>query len=179
MTHVKKIALSGVFAGLSLALMWMVSFVPSMDYALPAAAGMLTLLLVAELGPAWPLGVYVAASALSALLLPNKMVALLYAMFFGYYPVLRHVLEKKLPKWLAWICKFAVFNAAMVAGYYLAVFVFNIELSDFGPTFGKYAAVIMLGMGNFSFILYDAMILSSFQALYIKRWRKKLRINFN
>jgi len=175
MTHVKKIALSGVFAGLSLALMWTGSFVPYMDYALPAAAGLLIVLLVAELGPVWPLGVYVAASALSALLLPNKMVALLYAMFFGYYPALRYALERKLPKWPAWLCKLALFNATMVAGYYLAVFVFKLELSDFGETFGRYAAVVMLAMGNASFLLYDAMILSSFQVLYIKRWRKRLR----
>jgi len=174
MTHTKKLALCGVFTGLSLALMWMVSFVPSMDYALPAAAGMLVFLLVLELGPGWPAGVYVATSVLSALLLPNKSVALFYIMFFGGYPVLRWVFEAKMPKGLAWLCKFAVFNSTMISAYFLAVQIFGLELSDFG-TFGQYAGLFMIILGNATFVIYDAMILSSLQSLYNKRWQKKLR----
>ena len=174
MTHTKKLALCGVFAGLSLALMWMVSFIPSMDYALPAAAGMLIFLLVLELGPAWPFGVYVATSVLSALLLPVKGVALFYIMFFGGYPVLRWFLERRLPKPLAWLCKFAVFNATMISAYFLAVWVLGVELSDFGA-FGQYAGLFMIVLGNATFVVYDAMVLASFQAIYNKRWKKKLR----
>ena len=175
MTHTKKTALCGIFTGLSLALMWMGSFVPWMDYALPALAGMFVFALVIELGPLWPTGVYIATSILSALLLPNKNVALIYIMFFGCYPVLRLLLQRRLPKWLAWICKLALFNTAAVAAYYLAVFIFQIELSDFGPDFGRYAAIVMLAVANFAFLLYDAAILSSFELLYTKRWRQKLR----
>jgi len=174
MTHTKKIALSGVFAGLSLALMWTGSFVPWMDYVMPMLASMFTFLLVLELGPTWPTGVYVATSILSALLLPNKVLALIYVMFFGGYPVLRYLMQQKLPKWLAWVLKFALFNAMMVASYYLAVFVFGLEFSDFGM-FGQYAMVLTLLMGNVAFFAYDAAILSMFELLYHKRWRKKLQ----
>jgi len=174
MTKIKSVALSGVFAGLTLAVMWTGSFIPSMDYALPAMAGMLTLLLVLELNTAWALGVYAAAAALSLLLLPVKGVALLYAIFFGYYPVLKTVLERKCPKWLAWICKFAAFNAAVISAYWLATKVFNIDLDDFGETFGHYARAIMLGVGNAAFFIYDCMVLSVFESLYHRRWRKRL-----
>jgi len=175
MTHTKSLALSGVFAGLTLALMWTGSFLPSMDYALPAAAGALTLLLVLELNSVWALGVYAAAAALSLLLLPVKGVPLLYAMFFGYFPVLKTLLEGKLPAWLAWICKFAAFNAAVISAYVLATKVFNIDLDDFGETFGRYAKAAMLAIGNATFFIYDFMVLSVFEALYRRRWRKKLR----
>ena len=174
MTHTKKIALSGVFTGLSLALMWTGSFVPGMDYVMPMVASMFTFVLVIELGPAWPAGVYLATSILVALLLPNKVLALIYIMFFGFYPVLRHLLQHKLPKWLAWALKLLVFNATMISAYYLAVFVFALDISDFG-LFGQYAVLFMLVAGNFAFVLYDAAILSSFEVIYIKRWRKKLR----
>ena len=163
-----------MFAGLTLAVMWTGSFIPSMDYALPAMAGMLTLLLVLELKPVWALGVYAAAAALSLLLLPVKGAALLYAMFFGYFPVLKTLLERRLPKWLAWICKFAVFNAAVVSAYVLATKVFNIDLDDFGETFGRYAKAVMLAVGNVTFFVYDHMVLSVFGSLYRKRWRRKL-----
>ena len=175
MTRIKSLALSGVFAGLTLALMWTGSFLPYMDYALPATAGALTLLLVLELSGVWALGVYAAVAALALLLLPAKGVPLLYAMFFGYYPVLRHVLGSKCPKWLTWALKFLAFNAAMVTAYWLAVKVLNIELEDFGPTFGKYAKAIMLALGNVTFLLYDKMILAAFELIYERRWRKRLR----
>ena len=174
MTKPKSLALSGVFAGLTLALMWTGSFLPSMDYALPAMAGMLTLLLVLELNPAWALGVYAASAALSLLLLPAKGAALLYAMFFGYYPVVKILSEGKLPKWLAWIVKLAVFNAAIVSAYVLATKVFGIDLDDFGETFGRWAKAIMLAVGNATFWMYDAMVMSVFEMLYRRRWRKKL-----
>ena len=174
MTKIKSLALSGVFAGLTLALMWTGSFLPSMDYALPALAGALTLVLVLELNAAWAVGVYAAATALSLLLLPVKGAALLYAMFFGYYPALKTLLEGKLPAWLSWICKFAVFNAAVISSYALATYVFNIDLEDFGETFGRYAKVIMLAVGNFTFWMYDYMVLSVFAGLYRRHWRKRL-----
>jgi len=174
MTKTKSLALSGVFAGLTLAVMWTGSFIPSMDYALPAMAGMLTLLLVMELNTVWALGVYAAAATLSLLLLPVKGVALFYAMFFGYYPALKTVLEGRLPTWLAWICKVAIFNAAVISAYTLATYVFNIDLEDFGETFGRWAKAVMLAVGNFSFWMYDYMVLSVFVGLYRRRWRKKL-----
>ncbi|MCL1951512.1 MAG: hypothetical protein FWF60_01660 [Oscillospiraceae bacterium] len=145
-----------------------------MDYALPAMAGMLTLLLVLELNTAWALGVYAAAAALSLLLLPVKGVPLLYAMFFGYYPALKSLLERKCPKWLAWLCKLAAFNAAVISAYWLATKVFNIDLDDFGETFGRYAKAVMLAMGNVTFFIYDCMVLSVFKSLYRRRWREKL-----
>jgi len=171
----KSLAMSGVFAGLAIALMWVLSFVPSMDYALPAAAGMLTLVLVIELGPLWALGKFLVAGIISVLLLPNKGVALVYVIFFGYYPALKYALEQKLPAWLAWILKYILFNIAVISAYYLATKVFGFDLSDFGPTFGKYAKAVMLGMGNVGFFLYDYIILGSFTLLYKKRWKKKLR----
>jgi len=174
MTKIKSLALSGVFAGLTLALMWTGSFIPSMDYALPAMAGALTLLLVMELDVVWALGVYAAAAVLSLLLLPVKGVALFYAMFFGYYPALKTVLEGRLPAWLSWICKFAVFNAAVISAYMLATYVLNIDLEDFGETFGRWAKAIMLAVGNLSFWMYDYMVLSVFAGLYRRRWRRKL-----
>jgi len=175
MSHTKKLALSGVFAGLVMALMWALSFLPSMDYALPAIAGMVSLLLVLEIGRVWAAAVYVAASVLCALLLPNKGVALFYAAFFGYYPILKSLLEERLPRWLSWACKFAVFNGAMVGGYVLATKLFGMDLEDFGETFGRFAKAIMLAIGNATFLVYDIMVLSAFTLLFNRRWRKKLR----
>jgi len=175
MSHTKKLALSGVFAGLVLAVMWVFSFVPYMDYALPAIAGMVSLLLVMEIGRVWSTAVYAASAVLCALLLPQKGVALFYIAFFGYYPILKSLLEDKLPKWLGWILKLAAFNAAMAGAYVLATRLFGIELDDFGEAFGRYAKAFMLAVGNFAYIVYDIMVLTAFTMLYNRVWRKKLR----
>jgi len=174
MSHTKKTALCGVFTGLSLALMWTLSVIPWMDYVAPALAGMLVFVLVLHLNWRWAAAVYIASSVLAALLLPNKSIAVIYILVFGGYPLLRHALQI-LPKWLAWICKFAAFNVAMVAAYYFAVLLFGIDLAaDFG-WFGRFALLIVLGLGNLTFWLYDAFILSIFELLYRKRWQKRLR----
>ncbi len=174
MKQTRCLALCGVFAGLILALMWMGSLIPSMEYALPAAASMLILLLVLQLNSYWALGVYAATAALSLLLLPNKSAALLYFMFFGFYPAVKSMLERRLPAWLAWICKFIIFNVTIIAAYYFATKVFAIDLDDFGEIFGRYAKAILLVAGNLAFWIYDHMVLSAFAAIYRKRWRKKL-----
>ena len=174
MTHTKKLALSGIFAGLSLALMWVFSFVPSLEYAIPALAGMISLLIVLELNYIWAIAMYGVAAVLSCLMLPVKGIAILYTMFFGYYPILKSLLEAKLPKWLSWICKFAAFNVTMISTYFLVTKVFGIELENFGEVFEKYANIFMLVIGNAAFFVYDLLVLSTFTMLYQRRWRKKM-----
>ena len=175
MTNTKKLALSGIFAGLTLALMWVFSFVPSMEYALPAMASMTSLLMVLELNHIWAMAVYGVAAVLSCLLLPDKGVAVVYTLLFGYYPILKSLLEQYLPKWLSWICKFAAFSLALTGIYYLVTKVFGMEVEYIGKAFGKYALLVLLAIGNVIFFVFDLMVLSSFTMLYQRRWRKKMR----
>jgi hypothetical protein len=173
LTSTKRLALCGVFAGLSLAVMWMISFIPTMDYALPAAAGMLTVFLVIEMSRRWAFGVFLVAALLSFLLLPSKTVPMLYASFFGYYPILKALLEEKLPRPLEWLCKQLAFNAAMAGTYWLGTKLFGLEFDDFGEEFGKYAPWILLGLGNGAFLLYDRIILNALVTIYLRRWQKR------
>jgi len=175
MTNTKKLALSGILAGLTLALMWVFSFIPSMEYAVPAMAGMVSLLIALELNRIWAIAVYGVTAALSVLMLPTKGIAVLYTLFFGYYPILKSLLEQYLPKWLSLLCKFAAFNAAMVGIYFIVTKVFGIQLEFFGETFAKYANIIMLAIGNAAFFVYDLFVLTSFTVVYQRRWQKKMK----
>ena len=175
MTNTKKLALSSIFAGLTLALMWVFSFIPSMEYAIPAMAGVTSLLIVLELNHIWAIAMYGVAAVLSVLMLPDKGIAVVYTLFFGYYPILKSLLEQYLPKWLSWLCKFAAFNAAAVGIYYLTTKVFGLPWDEFGETFEKYAKVFMLAVGNAVFFVYDLMVLTTFTMLYQRRWQKKMK----
>jgi len=112
---------------------------------------------------------------LSCLLLPDKGIAVAYTLFFGYYPILKSLLEKYLPRWLVWVCKFAAFNLAAIGIYYLVTEVFGLPFDTFGKALGKYTLLFMLAIGNATFFIYDLMVLSSFTMVYQRRWQKKMK----
>jgi len=168
-----KTALGGIVAALSVTLLFMLSVIPFLTYALPALAGALIILIVIELDKKWAVGVYTAVSLLAVLVVPDKEAAVLYAAFFGYYPIIKAVVESKLKKAVCWVIKIALFCVTMVVSYYLMIKFMGVEFDEL-QTFGKFAVPILLGMGILAFILYD-FTLSAIITTYLKKWRKRFR----
>ena len=161
MKQSSKTAFGGILTALSVVLMFLTGVIPFLTFALPALAGALLILIVMEIGSKWALCVYAAVSILSLLM---------YAAFFGYYPVIKSFLESKLPRVFEWIVKFLIFNAAMVLAYLVIIFVFGMPLDEM-EEFGRYAVPILLGMGNVVFFVYD-IALTRVIGAYLHRWRK-------
>lgn len=175
MRQSSKIALGGIIAALSVVLM-MLTIIPSMTFVLPAIAGVLLMIMVIEVNKAWAFMVFVAVSLISVFVVPDRMAAVMYILFFGYYPVLKALMESKLPRALEVILKFVVFNAAIVAAYYLLTFVMGIPVLelDFWIERGlPMAAVIaiILVFANLVFFVYD-LALSRLVEMYLNHWRK-------
>ena len=105
-----KIALGGLLTALGVVLMFLTGLIPIGTYALPAIAGVLLIVAVIEIGAKWAWMIYAAVAVLSLLFAADKEAALLFVLFFGYYPVLKSFLERISNKVLSWISKFAVFN---------------------------------------------------------------------
>lgn len=173
MRQSSKTAFGGILTALSVVLMFLTGLLPFLTFALPALAGALLILIVLEIGPKWALSVYAAVSLLSLLVVADKEAAMMYAAFFGYYPVIKSFLESRLPRWLEWAAKLLLFNAAMVAAYCVIIFVFGIPLDEM-EEFGKYAVPLLLGMGNVVFFIYD-IALTRVIGAYLHRWRKTFR----
>ena len=57
---------------------------------------------------------------------PDKQAALLYVIFFGYYPILKALIERLKNKIVQWVLKYAVFNAAIVSAYFIAIYLLSI-----------------------------------------------------
>ena len=121
MKKTSKIALSAVFAALSVALMALVSIIPNLELALPAISGLFVAVIVIEVDKKWALGVWAAVSLLSLIVVPNKAAAIIYAVFFGYYPVLKSVLESKTPRAVEYIIKILTFSVVMSLSYFLMI----------------------------------------------------------
>lgn len=155
----QQVALGGVATGICIVLMFLTGMIPFSYYALPAMAGLVLIAVKEENGMKTALIVFAAVSLLSLFVVPVKEAALLFVAFFGYYPIVRDSLSHLRPNFLSVIVKFVVFNAAVVAAYWVIIHVFGISeiLEDFGD-FGKYSVLVLLALGNVFFVIYDFAI---------------------
>ena len=168
-----KVALCGMIAALCTLLMFMTGVFPFATYAMPALAGLLMVTVAVETGASWAFTLYAAVSILSFIMTPDKEAMLMFVMFFGHYPITKFWLEKVKFKPLAWLLKIAAFNFCIVIAYLLVIFVFQMPdiLTEFGD-FGKYSVLIVLGLGNILFFVYDFALTQIMQA-YVYVFRPK------
>lgn len=176
MKQSSKCALGGIIASLSLVLLISVAIVPFMEYALPAVAGALIILMVIETDKKWAFGVYCAVAILGLFLVPNKEVAVMYFAFFGYYPILKALIEGKLPSVLSWIIKVGTFVATMVVSYAFMMKFMGVTIDE-TEEFGAVAIPVLLGAGTLTFILYD-IALTRMVMLYLMKWQKYFKRSF-
>ena len=176
MKQSSKCAVGGIVAALSLVLMISVAIIPFMTYALSALAGAFIVFVVIEIDKKWAVGVYAAVAILGIFLVPEKEVAVLYLAFFGYYPILKAVIESKTGTVVGWILKILTFEITMIVSYWLMIKFMGVTIDEMDE-FGVWAIPMLLGLGTFAFIMYDIAI-SKLIILYLKRWRKYFKRYF-
>ncbi len=166
----RKIAAGGLFAALSLMMMFSAALLPVATYAAPIAAGLMLLPVAVELGTPTALVSYAAVSFLSLFTVPDVEATAMFIAFFGYYPLLRRRLQR-LPVLLRTILKYLLFNAAVCAVYAALIFLFSMEAlaAEIAGGFG----ILLLLLGNVLFWAYDRMIGRLLPA-YMLRLRPRL-----
>jgi len=167
----RRTALGGVITALCCALMYMSHLIPVGSYAFPAIAGGLIVMIVIEINRAWAAGVYVAAALLSAFALPDA--ALAFALFFGYYPILKELYERLGNRTLSRILKGVTFNAALALLYVVSRFLFGLNL-EYHTILGDWIWAVIILAANGMFVLYD-IALTRMIALYLIRVRPKIK----
>ncbi len=172
MKSVKKVALGGMIAALCIVLMMLTGLLPMADFALPALAGVLLIILVVEISPKWAFLVYLAVAILSLLLAPSKDSAVFFTAFLGWYPIAKSKLEHIKSLVLEWVWKVLIFNASIGAG--LAAVLYLFRLSDYLEIFQDSAWMLILGwlFLNVVFVIYD-IALTRLITAYIKWFRPK------
>lgn len=174
MKNSAKTAMGGMISALSLTIMLLTAVIPYLTYALPAIAGALLVIMVIEINKKWAFCAYAAISILSFLILPDKEAAMMYVAYFGYYPILKPLLESKISNnTLCWLAKAVVFNVAVVLAYVVIVNVFGIPIEEM-EEYGKWGLIGLLALGNVMFVLYDICI-TRLVTLYLKKWQKRFR----
>jgi len=115
----RRLTLSALFAALTLISLYVASVWPTGLLGLVAFASLFGAATVIEAGILPGLYVYIVSSMLGMLLLPNKSAPLLYIFFFGYYPVIKSLIERVKPTILQWTLKLLVFNASLTVIWFL------------------------------------------------------------
>ena len=178
LSQASKTAIGGMTVALSVVLL-IPTALDIFVYALPAIAGFLTLFCVIEIGKRWAFGVYFATSLLSLLLVPNKEAAVMYTAFFGYYAIVKALLENsRLPRAVEYLLKFLIFNASVVLAYLVLIYAFGMPLDDVlgidgNVWWSKYALPVMLVLGNAVFLAFD-FALTRMAMVYLKVLQPKL-----
>ena len=168
----KKVALAGVICALSMVCMLLTIF-PMMEIGLPAIAGSILVILVIELGIKWGVMGYVVVGFLSFLLAPSFESRILFLVFFGYYPVLKALVERIRMPLVHWLLKLLVFNIAIGGAYLLLINLTTaVDSNDF-TIFGVYLPGVILLFGNLVFVVYDVALTRVISA-YMHIWQQKL-----
>lgn len=163
-----RITFSAACAAIATVIM-LVSYFPYLTYAVPAAAGIITFIPLAEINKKYAFFVYLVTSVM-VFISAEKEAMLMYVCFFGYYPILKSVFEKIRLTVLGYILKFLVFNASIFLVYFVFASFFGIEPEEYGYL-GKFALPVLIVAANVVFVIYDIFI-TRLAALYFSRFHK-------
>ncbi len=150
-----RVALGGIVAALCIVIMFLTGVLPALYIAAPMAAGLLMIILVEEVSVGWAWLTYLAVSLLSLMVTFDKEAALMFILFFGYYPMLRLNIEKISIKPLKTVCKYALFNLFLALDYLMTVYVLG--LPTFDDTGAAMFIVLFLSF-NLIFFFYDRIL---------------------
>ena len=150
----------------------LLSYFPYFTYAVPAISGVLTLVVLIEINGKWPLFTYVVTAVL-VFLFAEPEAKFMYILFFGYYPLLKAVIERIRSRVVQYLLKFAVFNSAIFIIYGILSSIIGVDISEFGQ-YGIIGIACMLLLANVTFYLYD-VVLVRVANLYMQMVHPKLK----
>lgn len=143
------VALGGVMAAGSMALLWLACVAPSGRTGLTACAGLFPAAVTLYAGRTAGYLCWAASSLLGLFLLPDKGVVLLFAAFLGLYPVVKGRLETLERRTVEWGVKLSWFELT------LTLFWFVFEELFGAPEWMAGSALLLYGLGSVVFVIYD------------------------
>ena len=159
----KKLALCSMLVAIAVTINFISSLFPKMSLTIVAVASLGTAIALFECGYGHAALVYVAASVLSFLIVPDKQCAIFYALFFGHYPITKFFVERAGRPLIVWAAKLLCANVLIVAVYFLLTRLFTAYEDTVGV-----GVITGLVISNFAFVLYDICI-TRLVMMYISR----------
>ena len=166
----RVVSLTALFSALTVICLYFTSIWPTGVFGFVAFASLLVAAAVCDAGVFSGVYVYIVSSALGLLLVPNKAAPILYIAFFGYYPVVKSLIERINGTFVQWVLKLLVLNAALtVIWFLLRALIFDLQ--------GTVPGILPVYAGsNAVFILFDVGF-SKLIGFYISNISKYMRKN--
>lgn len=161
-----NIAKGGIFAALSLILLYLSSVFPTNKLFILGIASCIIPLSIMLTGVKNTLVVYAAVSLLSLFIIPSKLISIAYILIFGSYGIVKYFIEKLRSIPLEFILKLLYFNISSA----IIVFIYKLVIVKI-PNINIYLLIFAL---QFAFIIYD-YALTAFIAYANKNLLKKFR----
>ncbi|MCL2152918.1 MAG: hypothetical protein FWH57_08180 [Oscillospiraceae bacterium] len=115
----RNLVLSALFAALTVISLYIASVWPTGLFGLAAFASLFGAAAIIDSGLLSGVYVYIASSIVGLLLLPNKAPSIVYIFMFGYYPVIKSLIERLKSKIAQWTLKLVAFNASLTILWFL------------------------------------------------------------
>ena len=168
MKNTKKLTLSAILAALSVVLLLLGTLLSVADLCALLITSFIVLFALMAVSGVYPWLLYAVTGVLSLILVPDKLIPLLYIAFAGLYPLLKFRLDR-LPRVISWTLKELWFNIALIGGTALSLLV----LSGGDASLPIPLAVTGFAVMNVCFILFD-ITLKRFVRIYFNRIEPRL-----
>ena len=168
--QIKYLTVSAMLSALGVILLSLGAFVEVLDLSVAVIASLTVVYAVIEMGGAYPWMIWIVTSVVGFLLMPKTPV-LFFALFFGFYPIVKAKAER-LPLVLSWVAKLVAFHVSVVL-IALSIWLFFPELLA-----GMWQLLLLLGLYAASvavFFIYD-VALTRIITLYFIRLRDRFHI---
>lgn len=159
---VSRLTLCAVLSAFSVAFIYISSVSLTGQLGFTAIASLFCIVAVIEFNMSGGLLVYICSSLLSFLLVPDRSAALLYILFFGYYPIIKHIAECLKNRFFEWLLKLFVLNIA------LAVIVFAFYITIFNLSYLMNSYILLILAANIIFIIFDIGVTKMIEYYIIK-----------
>ncbi|MBQ8431855.1 MAG: hypothetical protein IJX28_03120 [Clostridia bacterium] len=169
--RIKYVAVSAMLCALGVILLGVGAAVEVLDLSTAVLASLLCIYAVIEIRGIYPWLIWLGTSILALLLLPLKTPALFYALFAGFYPILKEKLER-LPRIPGYLLKLLVFHLSLGGIVLVLKFFLPEALESYGMTWMPW---VLYGLCLLCFVIYD-IALTRLITLYLLRFRRYFRI---
>lgn len=166
----KRLSMCAMLSALGVVVLYLGSVIEVIDISMAVVASLFAIFAVIEYGARYAWSIYAITGILSAVLLPNKFPALMYLLFFGFYPIIKEKIEKLSRKIVQWALKELLFNVCLIILMVIGNYILMIDMKAWFVM-----EVVFFVLANGTFVIYD-IALTRLISLYVFRLRKKLRI---
>lgn len=164
-----RLAVCAILSALGVVLIYFGSLIEVLDMSAAVLASVGCIFAAIEFGGAYPWLIYAVTGVLSLILVPNPISALMYILFFGFYPIIKLRLDKK-GRLARLILKELAFNLSLAVLLILWKFVFSAGAEESPVLY-----VVFIILAEIAFPVYD-LALSKLSLMYFAKIRPKIRI---